>query len=184
MSTTPLSEWLVVQELALPLGTDGRVPVVAVVRATAPTGGGPNPRGPEMFGLVGEVTSPSSRKTDLFAKPGEYAEAGIPLFWRLGLDPLPQLHAFALRGAAYEQVAVVDTGPGARAVGHAADRPRADPGPLSPAALATTRRHARPLAPGTPQRSGVGSSRSPRSRFALIPFGISGVGRRGRFLGE
>ncbi|MDP9466698.1 MAG: Uma2 family endonuclease [Actinomycetota bacterium] len=27
--------------------------------------------------------SPSSRETDRFAKPGEYAEAGIPLFWRL-----------------------------------------------------------------------------------------------------
>ena len=57
--------------------------------------------------LVVEVMSPSSRKTDLFAKPGEYAEAGIPLFWRLDLDPEPLLHAFALADGRYAEVATV-----------------------------------------------------------------------------
>lgn len=103
-------EWLVVWEFGLRLGTDGRVPDLAVVRAEAPTGTGPYPRGPEAFGLVVEIMSPGSRKTDLFAKPGEYAEAGIPLFWRLDLDPAPRLHAFALRDAGYVEVAVVDSG--------------------------------------------------------------------------
>ena len=99
--------WLVAWEFALPLGTDGRVPDLAVVHAGSPTGQGPYPRGPEAFGLVVEVMSPSSRKTDLFAKPGEYAEAGIPLFWRLDLDPEPLLHAFTLADGRYAEVATV-----------------------------------------------------------------------------
>lgn len=101
-------EWLVVWEFGLPLGTDGRVPDLAVVRAEPPTGTGLYPRGPAAFGLVLEVMSPGSRKTDLFAKPGEYAEAGIPLFWRLDLDPAPRLHAFELQGSRYVEVATVD----------------------------------------------------------------------------
>ena len=105
-------EWIVLFEFALPLGTDGRVPDLAVVRADAPVGTGPYPRGPESFGLVIEVMSPSSRKTDLFAKPGEYAEAGIPLFWRLDLEPEPVLHAFALDGSSYASATTVsDRGP-------------------------------------------------------------------------
>jgi Uma2 family endonuclease len=103
------AEWLVAQELALPLGTDGRVPDIAVVRAAAPTASGPYPRGPEMFGLVGEVMSPDSRKTDLFAKPGEYSEAGIPLLWRLDLEPSPRLHAFRLDAGAYDLVTVLES---------------------------------------------------------------------------
>lgn len=100
-------QWLVAPDLALRLGTDGRVPDLAVVTARA-SGAGPHPRTPADFGLVVEVVSPSSRKTDLFAKPGEYAEAGLPLFWRLDLDPRPVLHCFALRGGDYAEVAVVD----------------------------------------------------------------------------
>jgi len=102
------AEWLVVWEFGLRLGTDGRVPDLAVVRAAPPTGTGPYPRGPEAFGLVVEIMSPGSRKTDLFAKPGEYAEVGIPLFWRLDLDPAPRLHAFGLQGGVYVELAAVD----------------------------------------------------------------------------
>ncbi len=101
-------EWLVVWEFGLRLGTDGRVPDLAVVQAEPPTGTGPYPRGPEAFGLVVEIMSPSSRKTDLFAKPGEYAEVGIPLFWRLDLDSAPRLHAFTLQDGSYVEVAAVD----------------------------------------------------------------------------
>ncbi len=92
--------WEAVFEYALPLGTDGRVPDVAVVRRR-PLGPAhpPYPYGPEEFGLVVEVTSPSTRKTDLFAKPGEYAEAGIPLFWRVEVDPELVVHAFRLEDA-------------------------------------------------------------------------------------
>ncbi len=103
--------WEVVQEYPLPLGSDGRVPDLAVVRRRPLTGGArPYPHGPEDVGLVVEVSSPSTRKTDLFAKPGEYAEAGIPLFWRV--DPLPELavHAFSLSPDVYVPVDVSQSG--------------------------------------------------------------------------
>lgn len=102
-------EWEIVVEMALPLGTDGRVPDISVMRSIGALtfGQDPYPTGPAGFGLVVEVTSPSSRKTDLFAKPGEYAEAGIPLFWRLDTEPDLQLHAYILRDGSYDADAVV-----------------------------------------------------------------------------
>ena len=51
--------------------------------------------------------------TDRFAKPGEYAEAGIGLFWRLETESELVLHTFVLRGVSYEPVAQI------RAHGHA-----------------------------------------------------------------
>ncbi|GAB7047276.1 Uma2 family endonuclease [Catenuloplanes indicus] len=42
--------------------------------------------------LAVEVVSPSTKTTDRFAKPGEYAAAGIPCYWRIERDPL---HVFA-----------------------------------------------------------------------------------------
>ncbi len=103
--------WRVLFELGLPMGSDGRVPDLSVVSARAPTGAGAPLPGPEHVGLVVEVVSRSSRKTDRFAKPGEYAEAGIALFWRVETEPQPVVVAHRLSGAAYEQVAVVvDTG--------------------------------------------------------------------------
>lgn len=102
------SQWRVVYEWALPLGTDGRVPDLAIVRADAPLRGpGPYPVGPGHVGLVVEIVSASSRKTDRFAKPGEYAEAGIPLFWRVETDPAVVLHAFRLVDGSYVETAVV-----------------------------------------------------------------------------
>ncbi|HWH30599.1 MAG TPA: Uma2 family endonuclease [Mycobacteriales bacterium] len=100
--------WRVAYEWPLPLGTDGRVPDLAVVRSDAPVrGAGPYPVGSEQVGLVVEIVSPSSRKTDRFAKPGEYAEAGIPLFWRVETDPDVVLHAFRLVDGGYVETAVV-----------------------------------------------------------------------------
>ncbi|MEH0984221.1 Uma2 family endonuclease [Micromonospora sp. CPCC 205556] len=40
-----------------------------------------------------EVVSPGTRRTDRFAKPGEYAAAGIPFYWRVEQDPV-HLHAY------------------------------------------------------------------------------------------
>ena len=102
------AEWEVYVEFALPLGSDGRVPDLSVVRRRplAPVRP-PYPQGPEDFGLVVEVTSPGTRKTDLFAKPGEYAEAGIPLFWRVELEPELVVTAWRLEGAAYAPAAEV-----------------------------------------------------------------------------
>ncbi len=99
------ADWRVVYEWAVPMGTDGRVPDLAVVAADAPLGGAsPHPVGPEHVGLVVEIVSPSSRKTDRFAKPGEYAEAGIPLFWRLETEPDLVLLSHRLDGQSYTQV--------------------------------------------------------------------------------
>ena len=112
LSVQATPDWHVLLELGLPLGTDGRVPDLSVVSTRAPLRPGAPLPGPELVGLVVEVVSPSSRKTDRFAKPGEYAEAGIPLFWRVETEPELLLVAYRLSGEAYEQVAVVsDVGP-------------------------------------------------------------------------
>lgn len=47
--------------------------------------------------LVVEVVSPSTRSTDRFRKPGQYALAGIPFYWRVETDPI-QVIAFQLNG--------------------------------------------------------------------------------------
>ncbi len=100
-------DWEVLSEFALPLGSDGRVPDLAVVRRHALLGEAtPYPLGPAEFGLVVEVTSRSTRKTDLFAKPGEYAEAGIPLFWRVDRTPELAIHCYRLGVGGYEAVSV------------------------------------------------------------------------------
>lgn len=97
--------WQAFVEFALPLGTDGRVPDLALVRADVPiTRQRPYPVGPEHFGLVVEVVSPRTRKTDRFAKPGEYAEAGIPYFWRVELEPAVRVHGFCLVEGSYVEV--------------------------------------------------------------------------------
>lgn len=97
--------WRVCHGFALPMGADGRVTDIAVFRAEAPLRGlGPYPVGPEFFGLVIEVVSPATRKTDHFMKPAEYAEVGIPLFWRVELEPELRIDAFELREGAYAAV--------------------------------------------------------------------------------
>ncbi len=110
-------EWEAFVEFALPLGSDGRVPDISVVRSRPlARGRSPYPRGPDDFGLVVEVTSPSTRKTDLFAKPGEYAEAGIPLFWRVDVEPELRVTAYRLDAGAYAQETVVRDAGGVCAV--------------------------------------------------------------------
>jgi Uma2 family endonuclease len=105
LSAVSGDDWMVLVEFALPLGTDGRIPDVSVIRADAPISRRPAyPVGPEYFGLVVEVVSPRTRKTDRFAKPGEYAEAGIPCFWRVELDPTLRVYGFALESGSYVEV--------------------------------------------------------------------------------
>jgi Uma2 family endonuclease len=52
--------------------------------------------------LAVEVMSPTSVRTDRLAKPAQYAQAGIPSFWRLELDPLV-LVVHALDGDVYRE---------------------------------------------------------------------------------
>lgn len=66
-----------------------------------PRGDRRNPVGPADVGLIVEVVSPTSKRRDRFAKPGEYADAGIPIYWRLETDPELVLHTFVLDGSAY-----------------------------------------------------------------------------------
>ncbi|MEH1168823.1 Uma2 family endonuclease [Micromonospora sp. CPCC 205539] len=44
--------------------------------------------------LAVEIVSPGTRRIDRFAKPGEYAAAGIPYYWRIEQDPV---HVYAYR---------------------------------------------------------------------------------------
>ncbi|MEU8313956.1 Uma2 family endonuclease [Micromonospora sp. NPDC048169] len=44
--------------------------------------------------LAVEIVSPGTRRVDRFAKPGEYAAARIPFYWRIEQDPV---HLYAYR---------------------------------------------------------------------------------------
>ena len=48
--------------------------------------------------LVLEIISPGSRRTDLVIKRSEYADAGIPNYWIVDLEPAPSLVACHLAG--------------------------------------------------------------------------------------
>jgi len=62
--------------------------------------------------LVAEVVSPrsGSERTDRVQKVGEYAKAGIPLYWIIELDPDPKVTVLSLGDDAYELVAEVRAG--------------------------------------------------------------------------
>ena len=46
--------------------------------------------------LVVEIMSPGTMTTDRYTKTGEYAEAGIPFYWRLEQRAKLELHAYEL----------------------------------------------------------------------------------------
>ena len=96
--------WRARLEFPLPFAVDTqRIPDVVVHRwPLQHAREDENPVGPADVGLIVEVVSPSTRRTDRFAKPGEYAEAGIGLFWRLETEPALVLHPFVLGQAGYE----------------------------------------------------------------------------------
>ncbi len=96
--------WRVIVEFPIAFSRDTqRQPDVAAFRwpPTVETGRRRSPIGPADVGLLVEVVSPSSRRTDRFAKPGEYADAGIEVFWRLETDPELVLLPFVLRDGTY-----------------------------------------------------------------------------------
>ena len=102
--------WRARLEFPLPFAEDTqRMPDVVVHRWPLhhPRSDARNPVGPADVGLIIEVVSPNTRRTDWFAKPGEYAEAGIALFWRLETEPELVLHAFVLHGDVYSPLAPV-----------------------------------------------------------------------------
>jgi Uma2 family endonuclease len=71
------------------------IPDVLVVTAEAAAG---NPRKfqPHEVLLAVEIVSPSSTGMDRVAKPGFYAEAGIPFYWRIETEPVLSVHTYLL----------------------------------------------------------------------------------------
>ena len=59
---------------------------------------------PEQVLIAVEVVSPSTRRRDRFEKPGDYAAAGIPHYWRVEQDPI-HVFAYDLRDGRYELAA-------------------------------------------------------------------------------
>ncbi len=93
------------ENVAIDLAPTWRVPDLTVFGAEAYT-----PRRldvvPSDVALVVEVVSPGSRTTDRITKPAEYAAAGIQAFWRVDVDDVPTLTAYALEpgATAYSEV--------------------------------------------------------------------------------
>lgn len=59
---------------------------------------------PEQVVVAIEIVSPGTRKRDRFEKPGLYAAAGIPHYWRIEQNPL-HVFAYDLVGGRYEPAA-------------------------------------------------------------------------------
>ena len=94
----------VLHELYVRLGTDARRPDVAVLRGDAPVTRHQLGVEAQHVVLIVEVVSPSSRKTDRFFTPLEYAAAGVPAYWRVETEPEVVVHVYRLVGDRYEQV--------------------------------------------------------------------------------
>ncbi|MBQ1022372.1 Uma2 family endonuclease [Micromonospora sp. D93] len=81
------------QAVAVELGDNtSRRPDVLLCRADVPSDR--STLRPQDVVLAVEIVSPGTRRIDRFAKPGEYAAAGIPFYWRIEQDPV---HVYAYR---------------------------------------------------------------------------------------
>lgn len=96
--------WEGVHEGGIRLGTDGRVPDAGLVRADVPLRRREVGRPAEHYALVVEIVSPSSQKNDRFFKPIEYADAGVPAYWRVETEPELVVVVHRLVEGRYEQV--------------------------------------------------------------------------------
>lgn len=65
---------------------------------------------PERVRAVVEIVSPGSHPQDRIIKPRLYADAGIPVYWRLELDKAPRLIVSELRRGRYVQVVTAAAG--------------------------------------------------------------------------
>jgi Uma2 family endonuclease len=64
--------------------------------------------------LVVELVSLGNQRMDRLFKPGLYAEAHIPSYWRLEFEPAPSLVVSELYGARYREVVTAPTGVSSR----------------------------------------------------------------------
>jgi Uma2 family endonuclease len=69
---------------------------------------------PSAVHLVVEIVSPGSKAADRAIKPELYADARIPFYWRLELEPEPALFPYVLRGDRYENAPSITAGSRAR----------------------------------------------------------------------
>ncbi|OPF76604.1 hypothetical protein VT50_0223595 [Streptomyces antioxidans] len=79
--------------------------IAVVDRAAAPRGTLTVPL--EAAVLLGEIVSPSNRAADRVLKPVLYAQAKVPAFWRVELEPDVRVVVHELDGATYREVATV-----------------------------------------------------------------------------
>jgi Uma2 family endonuclease len=63
---------------------------------------------PDQIVIAVEIVSPGTRKRDRLQKPAEYADAGIPYYWRVEQNPV-HVYAYGLRDGAYALLADSDT---------------------------------------------------------------------------
>lgn len=100
--------WELLWDQVVSLGTDWRIPDLTVPRSDT------NPDAlaldPVDLLLVIEVVSPSSRRTDRVLEPAEYADAGIPHYWRFEVGARVELWTYALAGRRYDEP-VMHVGP-------------------------------------------------------------------------
>lgn len=94
-------EWTPIYDSYINYGGDGRVPDLLVVRREVLRDKGRKSFWPGELGLVVEIVSPSSRRTDRLAKPPEYADQGIELMWRVELEPDVVVHPFRRAGTSW-----------------------------------------------------------------------------------
>jgi Uma2 family endonuclease len=82
-----------------------RAPDVVVVPSTRAEQNPPQLTAADIL-LAIEIVSPGTGRTDRVTKMSEYAEAGIPHYWLVDLQPRLQLTAYALVSGRYGQRAI------------------------------------------------------------------------------
>ncbi|WP_413106034.1 Uma2 family endonuclease [Streptomyces sp. Inha503] len=82
------------------------VPDIAVVDRAAVSRG--TPAAPlEAMLLLGEILSPISQAPDRILKPALYAQAKVPAYWRIELEPDVCVVVHELEGGSYREIATV-----------------------------------------------------------------------------
>jgi Uma2 family endonuclease len=89
---------------------DCRIPDVVLFGGDADPTGDTNYTAAEDVLLVVEVVSAGSQTADRYEKPGEYARAGIPAFWRIELEPSISVHVYRLIDQVYRDEGVYARG--------------------------------------------------------------------------
>ncbi len=89
--------YAVTQAVEIKLAEDLRyIPDGLVITAEASGDGSRAQYLPDEVALAVEIVSESSRGMDRILKPGHYAAAGIPHYWRVELTPELTVHTFEL----------------------------------------------------------------------------------------